>query len=60
MLVPTCPMIRKSLTAIAAMVKANTRPAFVTTLPVPPIARIIPVFIPAAISSFIRETNSRL
>ena len=41
-------MIRKSLTTIAIMVKANTRPAFVTTLPVPPIARMMPVFIPAA------------
>ena len=48
------------LTAIDAMVKANTRPAFVTTLPVPPIARMMPVFIPAPISSFIRDTSSRL
>ena len=60
MVVPTWPIIRKSLTTIEAIVKANTRPAFVTTLPVPPIARMIPVFIPAAISSFIRDTNNRL
>jgi len=42
------------------IVKANTRPAFVTTLPVPPIARMMPVFIPPAISSFIRDTSSKL
>ena len=59
MVVPTWPIIRKSLNTIEAIVKANTRPAFVTTLPVPPIARMIPVFIPAAISSFIRDTSSK-
>ncbi|SKW97365.1 Uncharacterised protein [Mycobacteroides abscessus subsp. massiliense] len=42
------------------MVNANTKPAEVTTLPVPPMARIIPVLIPAPSSSFIRETNNRL
>jgi hypothetical protein len=58
--VPTWPMMRRSLTTIEAMVNANTRPADVTTLPVLPIARMMPVFKPAGISSFNRDTNSRL
>ena len=58
--VPTWPMISKSLAAIAAMVNANTRPALVTTLPVPPMARMMPVLIPAPNSSLMRETSSRL
>ena len=53
-------MVRRSLTTSEAMVKANTRPAVVTTLPVPPIARMMPVFNPPGISSFSRDTNSRL
>ena len=35
------------LTAIVIIVKANTKPAEVTTDPVPPIDRMIPVFSPA-------------
>ncbi len=60
MVVPTCPMTRSGLIANVAMVAANTRPADVTTAPVPAIERIIPVFIPAGISSLKRETSSRL
>ena len=45
--VPTCPMIRRSLTTIEAMVNANTNPADVTTLPVPAMARMMPVLSPA-------------
>ena len=43
---PSGPMTRRSLTTIEHMVSANTRPAAVTTLPVPPIARMMPVFRP--------------
>lgn len=50
----------RSLAAIDIIVKANTRPAAVTTDPVPPIERMIPVLIPAPISSWNRETSSRL
>ncbi|SLD02619.1 Uncharacterised protein [Mycobacteroides abscessus subsp. massiliense] len=60
MVVPICPMICRSLTTIEAIVAANTSPADVTTFPVPPIARMMPVFSPAPSSSFIRETSSRL
>ena len=60
MVVPTCPMMRRSLTTIDAMVNANTRPADVTTLPVLPIARMMPVLSPAWISSFSRDTSNRL
>ena len=60
MVVPSWPIISKSLNIIEAMVKANTRPAFVTTLPVPPMARMMPVRMPAPISSFIRATRSKL
>ncbi|COW15324.1 Uncharacterised protein [Mycobacterium tuberculosis] len=42
------------------MVKANTSPAAVTTDPLPPIARMMPVLIPAWISSLSRATSSRL
>ncbi len=42
------------------MVNANTNPAAVTTDPVPAMERMIPVLIPASISSFIRDTSSRL
>ncbi|CPU60823.1 Uncharacterised protein [Mycobacteroides abscessus] len=57
---PNCPMVTRSLTTMDNMVNAKTRPAEVTTLPVPPIARMMPVLIPAPSSSFIRDTNSRL
>ncbi|CFE45664.1 Uncharacterised protein [Mycobacterium tuberculosis] len=60
MVVPTCPITRRSLTAMDAMVTANTSPALVTTLPVPPIDRMMPVFSPAPISCLNRETKSRL
>src|SRR6185312_6951043 len=60
MVVPTCPRIRKSLNTNDDIVAANTRPADVTTPPVPAIARMIPVFRPAPISSLNRETSSRL
>ena len=43
-----------------AMVAANTRPAAVTTPPVPAIARMMPVFRPAPISSLNRDISSRL
>ncbi|SIN51177.1 Uncharacterised protein [Mycobacteroides abscessus subsp. abscessus] len=58
--VPTCPMMRRSLTTMTAMVKAKTSPAEVTTLPVPPIERMMPVFRPPCSSSLSRETNNRL
>ncbi|COW49460.1 Uncharacterised protein [Mycobacterium tuberculosis] len=60
MVVPTCPITRSSLTAMDAMVNANTRPADVTTAPVPAIARMIPVFNPAPTSSLNRDTKRRL
>ena len=47
MVVPTWPITVSSLTAIDIIVKANTRPADVTTEPLPPIARMIPVLTPA-------------
>ena len=42
------------------MVKANTKPAAVTTAPEPAMARIMPVFRPAWISSLNREINNKL
>ena len=60
MVVPTCPITIKGLNTKDAMVAANTRPADVTTAPVPAIERMIPVRNPAWISSLKRETNSRL
>jgi hypothetical protein len=42
------------------MVAANTRPAAVTTPPVLVIARMMPAFSPAPISSLNREVSSRL
>ena len=58
--VPTWATTVSVLTTIDIIVNANTRPADVTTEPVPPIARIMPVFNPAWISSLNRETSSRL
>ena len=49
--VPICPRTTKSLKTNDAMVKANTRPAAVTTDPLPAIARMIPVLIPAVKAS---------
>src|ERR1700733_7651891 len=59
MVIPTWPIMTRSLTTMDIMVKANTRPADVTTLLGLPIARMRPVFIPAGFSSFIRETRSK-
>jgi hypothetical protein len=47
MVVPTWPNTRRSLNAKDIIVKANTKPAEVTTLPVPPIDLMMPVFNPA-------------
>nr|CRL68065.1 hypothetical protein CPGR_00004 [Mycolicibacter nonchromogenicus] len=58
--VPSWPITLRSLTIIDAMVKANTRPAAVTTRPVAPTARMMPVLSPAWISSRKRETTSKL
>ncbi len=44
---PICATTVRLLPSIAAMVAANTRPAEVTTLPVPAIERMMPVFSPA-------------
>ena len=60
MVLPTCASTVNSLTAKDIMVKANTRPAEVTTDPLPPIARMMPVFKPAWISCLNRATRSRL
>jgi hypothetical protein len=60
MVVPIWPRTRKSLNTNEDMVKANTRPAAVTTPPVPAMARMMPVFSPAPISSLNREISSRL
>jgi hypothetical protein len=54
------PSTTRSLYTNDAMVKANTKPAAVTTPPVPAIARMMPVFKPAPISSLKRDINSRL
>ncbi len=43
---------RRSLTAMDAMVTANTSPPLVTTLPVPPIDRMMPVFSPRSLFLF--------
>ena len=42
------------------IVNAKTKPADVTTEPVPPIDRMIPVLTPAWISSLNLDTNNRL
>ena len=60
MVEPIWPAMRRSLLIIDPMVKANTSPAAVTTPPVPPMERMMPVFSPAWISSWNRETSSRL
>ena len=58
--VPTWPIVRRSLVSIASMVNANTRPADVTTPPVLPRARISPVCNPAGSSSLTLAISSRL
>ena len=60
MVVPNWPTTRKLLTIIDAIVKAKTIPAAVTTRPVAPMPRMIPVFRPAWTSSLSLETTSRL
>ncbi len=50
----------RSLNTNDAIVAANTRPADVTTDPVPAIARMMPVFSPRWSSSLNRDTSSRL
>ena len=59
-MLPAWPIERRSLATIDIMVKANTRPAAVTTPPVSPIERMMPVLSPAPISSWNRDTSSRL
>jgi antitoxin VapB len=49
--VPIWPSTRRSLKMNDAMVKANSRPAAVTTDPLPAIDRMMPVLMPAWISS---------
>ena len=58
--VPIWPSTSRSLKMNDAMVNANTSPAAVTTEPLPAIDRMMPVLIPAWISSLNRETSSRL
>ncbi len=50
MVEPIWPAMRRSLASMEPMVKANTRPAVVTTAPVLPMERMMPVFSPAWIS----------
>lgn len=57
---PAWPIELKSLAAMDIMVNANTSPADVTTPPVSPIERMMPVLSPAPISSWNRDTSSRL
>ena len=57
---PPWPTLSRSPEIMAPMVNANTRPAAVTTLPVLPIERMMPVLMPAPISSLNRDTRSRL
>ena len=56
---PACPMWRRSLASIEAIVKAKTNPAAVTTLPVLPMVRMMPVLIPAPTFSLNRDTRGR-
>ena len=60
MVVPIWASTIRSPTTKPHMVNANTRPAAVTTEPVPAMVRIRPVFRPAPISSLNREITSRL
>jgi len=60
MVVPTWPMTVSSLTDSFIIGERETSPADVTTDPVPPIDRMMPVFKPAWISSLNRATMSRL
>ena len=57
---PTCPATTRLLTIIDIIVNANTRPADVTTAPVPAIDRMMPVLMPAWISSLNLDTSNRL
>ena len=60
MVMPPWPTLSRSPEIIEPMVKANTSPAAVTTVPVLPMDRMMPVLIPAPISSLNRDTRSRL
>ncbi len=60
MVIPPWPTLSRSPEIMAPIVNANTSPAAVTTVPVLPIERMIPVLIPAPISSLNRDTSSRL
>ncbi|SKZ53788.1 Uncharacterised protein [Mycobacteroides abscessus subsp. abscessus] len=57
---PDCPIAMRSLVIIEPMVNANTRPAWVATLPDPPTPRRIAVFRPPCSSSLNLDTRSRL
>lgn len=61
MVMPPWPTFRRSPEIIEPIVKAKTSPpAAVTTVPVLPMDRMMPVLMPAPISSMNRDTNSRL
>src|SRR4029077_7849312 len=55
--VPIWPSTRRTLKMNDAMVKANTSPAAVSTKPLPAMDRMMPVLMPAWISSLNRETS---
>ncbi|SKX94581.1 Uncharacterised protein [Mycobacteroides abscessus subsp. massiliense] len=60
MVVPIWPSTRRSLKMKDDIVTAKTKPAAVTTPPVPAMARMIPVFRPAPVSSLNRDISSKL
>src|SRR5262249_54856169 len=60
MVVPICAMLSTLLPSSASMVIPKTMPAVVTTPPVPPKARMMPVLSPAAASCLIRSASNRL
>ncbi|CNM68015.1 Uncharacterised protein [Mycobacterium tuberculosis] len=60
MVLPTWASDIKADSPKESMVKAKTSPAEVTTAPVPAMDRMMPVLMPAWISSLNRETSSRL
>ena len=60
MVLPTWAITVRSLNTNVAIVNAKTRPAEVTTDPVPAIARMMPVLSPPGSSSLNRDTSSRL
>ena len=60
MVVPIWAMLSTLLLSNASMVSPKTMPATVTTPPVPPKARMMPVLRPAAASCLMRNASSRL